>query len=155
VIFGASPLASVSLASVSLAGEKLAGATPAPAPSPVGRASADIRRGGWRPSTGSALYPMVNEAEADANTSYIRTNTLSTCEIALGTMTVPGNRMRYKAASSLGNGLVFELLSDGVLVASWAHSLTATDDIYSHTLTPAQMAMMTGGYLTARMTATQ
>lgn len=98
---------------------------------------------------------MINEAESEADPGYIHTNTSSTCEIALGVMTSPGNRMRYKAASSLGNGLVFDLLSDGVLVASWAHRLSATNDIYSHALTSAQVAMMAGGYLTARMTATQ
>ena len=152
MILGASPLASVSIA-----GGRFVIAIAAP--TTVGGPVADVIRGDWRASTGSALYPMVNETEAESganpNPNYIRTTTLSTCEIALGVMTVPGNRMRYKAASSLGNGLVFELLSDGVLVASWAHNLSATDDIYSHTLTPAQVAMMTGGYLTARMTATQ
>ena len=96
---------------------------------------------------------MLSGPEAGA--TYIHTTARSTCEIALGTMTVPGNRLRYKAASSMGNGLVFELLSGGVVVASWAHTLSATDDVYSHALTPAQVSMMAGGYLTVRMTATQ
>lgn len=147
MIFGASPLASVGIA-----GGRFVIVIPTIAPVLVSKPAADVTRGEWLPSAGAALYAMLSEAAPD--TSYIQATTPSTCEIALGFMAAPGNRFRYKAASSMGSGLVFELLSGGVLVARWEHVLSATSDTYSHNLTPEQVAMMTGGYLTARMTAT-
>ena len=96
---------------------------------------------------------MLNKTQTGA--TFINTKTLSTCEVSLGAMTVPGNRVRYKAASSLGNGLVFQLLVGNEVFAEWAHTLSATDDMYSHTLTPAQVSLMASGNVSARITTTQ
>ena len=117
----------------------------------VGRPSADVSAGGWLPSTGTALYGVINEVVPDP--AYIYTSTLTTCEVALNATASPGNRLNYKASSSMGNSITVALLAGGTQVATWSHALTTTDDLYSHILTAAQQSMMNGGNLTVQITA--
>ena len=122
------------------------------APGSIGRPSYDLTAGGWLPSAGNTLFGVINEVVPDP--AYIYTSTLTTCEIALTTMATPGSILSYKASSSMGNSITVALLASESIVASWSHALTTTDDLYTHTLTAAQLSQMSTGNITVQITAT-
>ena len=150
-MLGSTPLASVSIA----AGKFLISIPTAPVAvtETVGRPASDVSMGNWLPSAGPSLYGMINEVVADAAT-YIHTESLGTCEIALNATVSPGTSLSYRASSSMGNGLTVRLLVDGVAIATWAHGLTTTDDLYTRALSPAQTAKMATGVVTVQLTST-
>ena len=145
---GSSPLASVSIS----AGQFVI-TIPTVVTELIGRPSTDVSAGTWLPSVGTVLYDMINEPVADGS-DYIYTNTLGTCEMALNATVAPGTSLSYRASSSMGNGLTVRLLVDGAPIATWAHGLTTTDDLYTRTLSPAQTAMMATGLVTVQLTST-
>lgn len=117
----------------------------------VGRPAQDVANSGWLPSSGSDLYPMLDEETPDA-TDYIRaTATGAVCELALNATQYPGGAaqiLRFRASSSTGNSLIVQLKNTGgAVVRSHTQALTATDSEYSLTLTPAEIALITSGAL--------
>ena len=144
-------IAASSLASVSIADGKFVIQIPTTAT--VGRPDADVSAGAWLPSQGSELFEMINEITPSAS-DFIYTNTLSTCELSLNPTVAPGVSLSYRASSGLGNGLTVRLLVDSVVIASWSHSLTTTDDLYTRTLSEQETAEMASGLVTVQLSST-
>ena len=147
-------LGSLPLASVSVAAGKFVITIPTQVEvGDVGRPSADVMLGSWTPSQGSNLFDMVNEAVTDEST-FIQTSTLGTCELAMNPVAVPGTILSYRASSSSGNGLIVSVLVDGEVIATWAHALTTTDDLYTNALSIQQTEQMALGRVTVQLTST-
>lgn len=144
-------IAGSSLASVSIADGKFVIQIPTTAT--VGRPDGDVSAGAWLPSQGSELFEMINEVVPSAQ-DFIYTNTLSTCELSLNPTVAPGVSLSYRASSSLNNGLTVRLLVDSVVIASWSHSLTTTDDLYTRTLSEQETAEMASGLVTVQLSST-
>lgn len=107
--------------------------------------SADISVGTWTPSTGGTLFSCIDE-DIHSATDYISTTTTSTCEVQFPPTVFPGGSVEYIAywaRSTSGNGITVTLRQSGATIASWSHSLTATDTLYTQTLTSGEIASIT------------
>lgn len=149
-MLGSSPTGSTALASVSVVNGQVVVVVPAD----IGRPNADISNSGWLPSAGNDLYAMINEATQD-DTNYIYSSRVGdTCRIALGAMILPGNEWKYAGSSSMGNGLTMRLYAGEVIVGTWSHMLTPTNDVYSRQLTQVQSDLLAAGNLSFSPTTT-
>jgi hypothetical protein len=111
------------------------------------RPASDVSAGGWVPSSGTALYAMLNEASPDAS-DFIATTTASSCEVALNPVLDPGTSsgqvVSYQVWSTSGSGITVQLKQGGVVIASWTHSsLPASPTTYAQALTAAQCDAIT------------
>lgn len=106
----------------------------------------DISKGLWSPSSGSDLYPMLNETTAD-NTSYIVAATRTSCEMKLGVATSPKTKTKHILRYRLlpGAGWVTAILKQGdsVIASFGPHLLTTLTQDYEQTLTAEQMGSIT------------
>ncbi len=113
------------------------------------RPQSDVSAGAWLPSTGSDLFAMIDEAEAEADaTDYIYTDTPSTCEIALNAVQDPlssaGQKVRYQVWSDTGSGLTVTLKQGAAVIATWTHaSLPVTPTVFSQTLNALEAGSIT------------
>ena len=92
-----------------------------------------------------------------SDADYISTTALGTCEIALNATAFPGTAnqtLAYRASSSTGNGITVTLKQGATTIASWSHSLTSADTLYTQTLTAPQIASITAGALSVTLTST-
>ena len=110
----------------------------------VARPISDSVVGGWLPSTGSALYPMVDETTPD-DVDYIYANTLTTCKMALNAASGSGGKVvSYRVWSPSSNGIKVRLLCGASLVKEWTHvTLPTTATTYSQSLTAGEIAGIT------------
>lgn len=122
----------------------------------VGRPTSDTSNTGWTPSTGVDLYPMVDEVTPDA-LDYISTTAIgSICEMALNTTAYPGTasqQLKFQASSSLGNSVIVRLKEGATTIRTETQVLTATDTIYTITLTSGEIAAITSGALSVELEA--
>lgn len=121
----------------------------------VGRPVSDTSNAGWVPSSGVALYPMVDEVVPDA-LDYISTAVVgSVCEMALNPTTYPGSttsqQLKYRASSSTGNSVIVRLKEGATTIRSATQLLTASDTEYTITLTPGEIAAITSGSLSVEL----
>jgi hypothetical protein len=131
----------------------ITGGSPLPT---LGRPAADTSAGLWTPSSGGALYPMLNEVSAN-DSNFINVAALSTCEMVLDNTAYPGGAnqtLSYRAFSSTGNGLTVTLKQGSTTIASWSHALTGTPTLYTQTLTSGQIATIVAGPISVTLTST-
>ena len=108
----------------------------------------DISVGGWVPSAGSQLYPMLDEPTAD-DSDYIYVAGASTCELLLGPITPPAaarpHVLRLKIRCDSGRTLTITLRQGGSTeIASWAHNpAPQTPTLVAHYLNTAQISSIT------------
>jgi hypothetical protein len=122
----------------------------------IGRPTSDTTAGAWYPSAGSALWPMLDETPPD-DADYIGTTSISTCEVQLRETIHPAGTtqtLAYRASSSTGNGITVTLKQGVTTIATWSHSLTPTDTLYTQTLTSGEIASITAGPLSVTLTST-
>jgi hypothetical protein len=121
----------------------------------IGRPSSDISAGAWVPSTGSTLYPMLDEETPD-DLDYISTTTLNTtCKLNLNATQYPGSasqQLSVRASSSTGNGLRIVLKDGATTVKTQDLTLTPTLTTYPLTLTAGEILNISTGVLTVEMT---
>lgn len=121
----------------------------------VGRPSSDTSNTGWLPSTGSALYPMIDEVVPDSADYIYATSVGAVCEMALNATTYPGTAtqvLKFRGSSSTGHGVSVKLKNTGgATVRTQVQALTATDTEYSITLTSGEIAAITSGALTVEL----
>ena len=95
----------------------------------VARPNTDTTPGAWLPSSGSALYAMVDEVTPD-DADYIYATTASACELALTAVTDPatssGQVVSYRAWSPTGDGLTVKLKQGAATIATWTHATLST-----------------------------
>ena len=110
----------------------------------VARPISDSVVGGWLPSTGSALYPMVDEATPD-DADYIYANTLTACKMALNAASGSGGKVvSYRVWSPSSNGVKVRLMCGASLVKEWTHvTLPTTATTYAQSLTAGEIAGIT------------
>ena len=116
-----------------------------------GRPDSDIVVNGWLPSSGSLLYPMLDEA-VPADTDYIqrRTSSNDTCTIGLSNVTDPetgsGHTVRIRARRDNGTidyTLNIELLQESTVIASWIETFPDSWTTFTNTLTESQANSIT------------
>lgn len=121
----------------------------------IGRPSADLSAGGWVPSTGTDLYPMVDEV-TPADGDYISTSTASTCEMELNETAYPGTAtqvFRVRASSTSGSSLVITLKQGSTVIATRTQVLTTDLTTYSYSLTSGEIALIGAGALSISLQA--
>lgn len=112
------------------------------------RPSADTSKGSWSASSGSVLYSMIDEANAD-DTDYITAATNTTCKIKFenGTDPVSGaNHLLRVRARGTGGTLRAELVQSATpetTIASWSITYTASFTDFDLSLTSAQADAIT------------
>lgn len=123
----------------------------------IGRPVSDTSNTGWLPSTGGALYPMVDEVIAEYADFIYATNAGSVCEMALNTTAYPGTASQvfeFIASSAYSNTVQARLKNTGgATVATWTQALTATPTTYQKTLTAGEIAAIASGALSLELTA--
>lgn len=117
----------------------------------IGRPSSDTSNRGWSPSAGTELYAMLDEVTPNP-ADYIFATTLgAVCELTLNTTVYPGatsQTLSFRGSSSTGNSVIVRLKNTaGATVRSQTQVLTATDTLYSFTLTAGEVAAITSGAL--------
>jgi len=121
------------------------------AASAIGRPASDTSNSGWTPSTGTELYAMLDEVTPNPADYIVATTLGATCELALSDTTYPGSATQtvsFRASSSTGNSVIVRLKNTaGAAVRSQTQVLTATDTLYSFTLTAGEVAAITSGAL--------
>jgi hypothetical protein len=121
----------------------------------IGRPSSDISTGAWVPSTGSTLYPMLDEETPD-DLDYISTTTLNTtCKLNLNATQYPGSasqQLSVRASSSTGNGLRIVLKDGLTAVKTQDITLTPTLTTYPLTLTAGEILNISTGVFTVEIT---
>jgi hypothetical protein len=136
---------------VSLDGVAVAGSfTGAAASSPIARPISDGAPGGWTPSTGTALWPMLDELTPDDG-DYIETNVATTGTVGLSAPTFPGGPtqpLRVRAASDDGSTLTVTLKQGATVIATRTQVLTATYTTYEWPLDAGEIALITAGAFT-------
>lgn len=123
---------------------------PADAPALVERFArpvGDISKGAWQPSSGTDLFPMLDDMAIN-NSDYISAAGAATCELALAAVRDPGTSanqvVRYLAHAPAGGGLTVELRQGATLIAGWTHAtLPATETIHEQALTTQQCDSIT------------
>lgn len=106
----------------------------------------DISKGLWTPSSGSNLYPMLDESAAD-DADYIIATSPSSCEMRLATGNAPSvagtYALRYRLLPGTGS-IAAELRQGSTTLAAWGpHHLTASAQDFAQTLTAGQAAAIT------------
>lgn len=110
------------------------------------RPTSDVSAGTWTASSGSDLFAMLDETAAN-DSDYIVTTGVSTCEVALGSLTDPyvstGHIVRYRI-SATGGGIIVRLRQGTTTIASWTHSPAPTSlTTYEQTLSGAEADSIT------------
>lgn len=118
-----------------------------PADPRYARPQSDVSAGAWTPSSGTALYAMIDEPSADS-ADYISTSTPSTCEVKLNPVVDPGTSSgqvaRYQVWSLNGDGLTVRLKQGATVIATWTHAtLPTTPTIFVQSLTAAECDSIT------------
>jgi hypothetical protein len=134
--------------SLALAGVSVSGSfSGAAASSPIARPISDGAPGGWTPSTGTALWPMLDELTPDDG-DYIETNVATTGTVGLSAPTYPGGptqTLSVRAASDDGSTLTVTLKQGATVIATRTQVLTATDTTYEWPLDAGEIALITAG----------
>ena len=139
--------ATASIASVTLTPPTGSASGTSPSLPTIGRPAADLSAGAWVPSTGTDLYPMVDEV-TPADGDYISTSTASTCEMGLNETAYPGGAaqvFRVRASSTSSSSLVITLKQGSTVIATRTQLLTADLTTYSYTLSSGEMALISAG----------
>lgn len=135
---------------VTLDGIIISGSFSGSAPTQFSRPISDVSAGGWTPSTGSDLWPMLDETSA-SDSDYIETATASTATVGLSTPTYPGGAVQtlsVRAASDDGSTLTVRLKQGATLIATRTQVLTSTYTTYNWTLDAGEIALITAGPFT-------
>lgn len=117
------------------------------AASPIARPTSDISAGGWTPSTGTELYPMLDELTPDDG-DYIETSTATTGTLGLSAPTFPGGPTQVlsaRGASDDGSTLTVRLKQGATLIATRSQVLTSTMTTYTWALDAGEIALITAG----------
>ena len=117
---------------------------------PIARPTSDISAGGWTPSTGTELYPMLDELTPDDG-DYIETSTATTGTLGLSTPTYPGGPTQIlsaRGASDDGSTLTVRLKQGATLIATRSQVLTSTMTTYTWALEAGEIALITAGPFT-------
>jgi hypothetical protein len=121
----------------------------------IGRPTSDISAGAWTPSTGTTLYPMLDEVTPD-DLDYISTSSLgATCKLGLNATQYPGSasqQLSVRASSSTGNNLRVVLKDGLTTVKTQDLTLTPTLTTYPLSLTAGEILNISTGVLTIEMT---
>lgn len=121
-----------------------------PPSGPISRPISDVSAGGWTPSTGTELWPMLDETSA-SDSDYIETATASTATVGLSTPTFPGGTnqtLSVRAFSDDGSTLTVRLKQGATLIATRTQVLTNTYTTYNWTLDAGEIALITAGPFT-------
>lgn len=107
----------------------------------------DMSLGSWLPSTGSDLYPMLDEETAD-DADYIYAASATTCDLKLRPVQDPGTSanqvIRFRARSTNSNDLIVRLKQGTTTIATRTQSnvLSAWTE-YNMTLTSGECDAIT------------
>ena len=109
------------------------------------RPISDVSVGGWTPSTGTSLYAVLDEV-TPSDTDYIQASSATTCEVQLTAGATPSSRdnhtLKYRILA--GNGsITVELKCGATTIKSWSHTLTASIQNISNTLSNAEASSIT------------
>jgi hypothetical protein len=143
---GGAFIGAVALGAVVVSGS-FSGSSPS---GPIARPSSDISAGGWTPSTGAELWPMLDELTPDDG-DYIETSTATTGTLGLSAPTYPGGStqvLSVRAASDDGSTLTVRLKQGATLIATRTQVLTSTDTTYTWALDAGEIALITAGPFT-------
>jgi hypothetical protein len=111
------------------------------------RPDADVSDGAWLPSTGADLYACIDETTY-SDTDYIYTTSLSSCTIALSSLSDPADSanhvVRYRAAGDGSTDLIVTLKQGSTTIATWTEAnASSTMTTYTHTLTTGEANSIT------------
>jgi len=140
---GGAFIGAVALGAVVVSGS-FSGSSPS---SPIARPTSDVSAGGWTPSSGTELYPMLDELTPDDG-DYIETSTATTGTLGLSAPTYPGGPtqvLRVRAASDDGSTLTVRLKQGATLIATRTQVLTSTMTTYTWALDAGEIALITAG----------
>jgi hypothetical protein len=118
------------------------------------RPDSDVIKGAWLPSSGSLLWPMLDESDASPeDADYIYIAGTGTCEISLSTIdpdpgTSSGHVLRVRSrretpSQSLRVTLLQNVGSPTLQIAQWTQALTASYVTYEFNLSGAQTDAIT------------
>ena len=102
----------------------------------VARPASDVSAGGWFPSSGSDLAPMIDEVTRDDSDLIYTTTPGATFKVRFSTVTNPQTGKRslvYAAAAPYGGTLCMALYNGSTLIEEWCDTLTPDLRNYSHT----------------------
>ena len=106
--------------------------------------TADVSAGLWTPSSGSDLYPMLDESVVDES-DYIIASSQTYCEVKLATGVTPsvktGHVVRYQLQSS-NCGIRVSLRQGASIIVQWDHYVV-TSTPFEQTLTTEQADSIT------------
>lgn len=95
------------------------------AASQTGSPISDISNTGWSPSTGEALYGVVDEV-TPADADYIYTTASgSVCEVRLTSLSQPGTGTKtvsYRIYSSTSDNIQVDLVQNTTVIHTWGHA---------------------------------
>jgi hypothetical protein len=101
--------------------------------------TSDITKGAWTPSSGTDLYPMINETTHNSDT-WIEAGSLTECEVQLQPGADPGtdsDKVVKYWAYCLGTSktLVVKLVQGTTVLETWTETnVPSTETFFSHTL---------------------
>jgi len=103
--------------------------------------------GAWTATGAATLHAAISEA-IPSSAEYISVNSASTCEFVLAESAHPGTAnqtLAYRASSTTGSSLTVTLKQGATIIMSRTHALTATDTLYTQTLTAPEIASIVAG----------
>ena len=110
------------------------------------RPTSDVSVGNWLPSSGGALYPMLDEPWPD-DADYIYTQSISTAEVkldptALYPQTTAGHFLRYRLLAGTGS-IKLELKQGATVIYTETQALTAAAQDFNTTIPVEAAALIT------------
>ena len=110
--------------------------------------------GDWTATGAATLHGAINELVA-SDAEYISVNSASTAELLLAEAAYPGaanQTLAYRASSTQGSTLTVTLKQGVTTIMTRTHTLTATDTLYTQTLTAPEIALITAGAIQVTLT---
>ena len=118
------------------------------------RPTSTISPGLWVPTGAATLHETIDE-EFHVDADYMSVNAASTVELELAEAAFPGTAnqtLAYWASSTQGSTLTVTLKQGATQILSRTHALTATDTLYTQTLTAPEIALITAGAIQVTLT---
>jgi len=116
--------------------------------------SSTTSAGAWTATGAATLHAAINELVA-SDTQYISVNSASTTEMLLAESAHPGaanQTLAYRASSTQGSNLTVTLKQGVTTIMTRTHALTATDTLYTQTLTAPEIASIIAGAISVTLT---
>ena len=118
------------------------------------RPTSTISAGLWVPTGAATLHETIDE-EFHVDADYMSVNAASTVELELAEAAFPGGAnqtLAYWASSTQGSTLTVTLKQGATQIMTRTHTLTATDTLYTQTLTAPEIALITAGAIQVTLT---